>query len=163
MSQNIDEALFMFIERGIDEALYHLHHLGFFIYTPFLEDDLIKKGYIIYELQHFKPIPWLLQIASITEKGRSRLDTIEKEELLMPKSERLSKHNPYNFEDNDCTYKGFLIFSPKKIEEEIREGRQAIIARYASGNADHMNIEDKLSRIYPEYFSPNSEHEFYKD
>ena len=163
MSQNYDEVEFMFTDRGIDEALYHLHHLGFFSYAPCLEEDLIRKGYIIYELQHFKPIPWLLQVASITEKGKARLEVVEKGEPLKPKNEKFSKLNPYRLDDKDKIYMGFLVYSPQKIEEEIREGRHARIARYASGNASHMNIEDRLSRIYPEYFSSNSEHEFYKD
>ena len=162
MSQNNEDVEFMFTDRGIDEALYHLYHLGFFSYVPMLEEDLIKKGYIIYELQHFKPIPWLIDIASITEKGRARLQVIEKGESLKSETERFSKPNLYRIDDNDFIYMGFLIFSPQKIEEEILEGRHTRIARYASGNASRMNIEDNLSRIYPQYFSPNSEHKLYK-
>ncbi len=160
MSQNNGKVEFIFTDRAIDQALSNLEVLGFCDQDPILLDDLIKKEYIIHELEHFKPIPWLIQVASITEKGRNRLQAVEKEDFLKPESERLTKYNPYKFDTNKTIYMGYLIFTSKKIQEEIEEGRLARIARLSASNAAYMNNGDDLSRRYPEYFGPNSEHEY---
>ncbi len=159
MSQNNEEVEFIFTDRAIDQALSDLKVLGFCDQDPILMEDLIKKEYVSHELQHFKPIPWLIQVASITEKGRNRLQAVDKGDFLKPENERLTKHNPYKLDDSTRVYMGFLVFTSKKIQEEIEEGRVAHIARLSASNAAYMNIGDALSRRYPEYFALNSEHD----
>ena len=123
MSQNLEEVDFIFSERAMDEAICNLHNLGFCDQDPILVADLIKKEYITHELQHFRPIPWLIRVASLTEKGLKRVQTVEAEDLLKPENERLTKDTEYDLNVMDEVYMGFLLFSPKRIQDELKMGR----------------------------------------
>ena len=152
MSQNLEEVDFIFSERAMDEAICNLHNLGFCDQDPILVADLIKKEYITHELQHFRPIPWLIRVASLTEKGLKRVQTVEAEDLLKPENERLTKDTEYDLNVMDEVYMGFLLFSPKRIQDELKMGRHAYVARLGASNAVYMDYDDFLSRRYPEYF-----------
>ena len=116
-------------------------------------EDLVTRGYAEIELRHMQPIPWLLSVAIVTQKGKDRLTLLEKEDLEKPESERLKQEDPFETIYKPDFYLGEQYFTPERIEVEIAKGHKAIIARCSAGNMSMMGGDHIVdNRRFPEYF-----------
>ena len=138
-------------DREIDQALLDLEKYG--VCRSDAIYGLLKRGYADCYSQWFKPIPWSIHFAEVNQMGRTRLLSIEIEDLDRPENERLLQRDLYITAKIGMDYTGHLIFNGTYIETEIEKGNHVEIARCSDGDISARNHGAYLRDTYPDYFS----------
>jgi len=144
----------IFTDRATDQALSDLAKFG--VTDAQVCEDLIKKKYAEGKLLHIKEIPWLLEVAWVTEVGKKRLAQVEEEDRTKPQSERLKQSDLFDVSSIPLFYLGLWRFDTSRIEKEIALGHKVELARACASNVKMMD-NGFLDKRFPEYFASHDE------